>query len=884
MASTPTESAPGAQLLERESPLEAIDRGIARAVESQPALVVIEGAAGLGKTALLREARRAAEGAGQVTVLLGHPGELEATFPHGVVRQLLGGPLSKASDGAREELLAGPAGGAVLALEDHAGDAPPFDSSFGILNSLYWLTVNLAAQKPVAIFVDDAHWADPPSLRFLGHLLRRIEGLPVAIVVALRPNEPNAPQALLDALRLDPLADLMALDPLSEAASASIVRERASAPADEEFCGACHRASAGNPLYLLELIRALEKEEVRPSREAVDRVAAVWPASVARHVLRRVAGLGPEAAELASAMALLGDGAALSDAAKVAGLTPGDARGLATALREMEVLSEEDPVRFSHPVVRLALASGLPTARRDELLRTAVTVLSQGGASPERVGRHMLALTPGGGQSIEPLRQAARVARARGAPDLAVTFLRRALDEPPREGELLPVLRELGTAEEMISSESCVGHLTVARDASVDSGERLESTLSLCSGLMMLGRVPEGVAEIEAELDGDHGYAEQERELLEAHVCVTAFWVSDESPRASELLRRFERTPARGEAARRLVLATRAAQFALPAADNAALAREALEGDALLTAPWIGNLLAIAALITCDDFAAASEVLDRAMELGQLSGNERAIGNFLSLQATLSYATGDLAACETQVRTHLGPLRGEMNWAAAAYSVSVLVKLLTRRGLFEEAEALLAEGDPEPWPASTNLQYFLRSARGELRCAQGRYEEGVADLSASRHALMRFNSYAGAPFAVYGASEPLALDRLGRRTEADALVAEGLPRARENGSPRNLGATLRVSGLLAGGRPGVDQLTEAVEVLAGSGADLELAQALVDLGMLMRHAGDRVAARKRLSQGLDLATRCDAAPLDRACSGGARRKRGSPTPRPYHRT
>jgi DNA-binding CsgD family transcriptional regulator len=440
------------------------------------------------------------------------------------------------------------------------------------------------------------------------------------------------------------------------------------------------------------------------------------------------------------------------------------------------------------------------------------------------------------------------------------------------------VLRELGTAEEMISSESCVEHLTVARDASVDSGERLESTLSLCNGLMMLGRVPEGVAEIEAELDGDHGYTEQERELLEAHVCVTAFWVSDESPRARELLRRFERTPARGEAARRLVLATRAAQFALPAADNAALAREALEGDALLTAPWIGNLLAMAALITCDDFAAASEVLDRAMELGRLSGNERAIGNFLSLQATLSYATGDLAACETQVRTHLGPLRGEMNWAAAAYSISVLVKLLTARGLFEEAEALLAEGDPEPWPGSTNLQYFLRSARGELRCSQGRYEEGVADLSASRHALMRFNSYAGAPFAVYGASEPLALDRLGRRTEADALVAEGLPRARENGSPRNLGATLRVSGLLAGGRPGVDQLTEAVEVLAGSGADLELARALVDLGMLMRHAGDRVAARERLSQGLDLAVRCDAAPLiararEELAASGARPRR-----------
>ncbi len=220
---------------------------------------MVEGAAGLGKTALLREARRAAEAAGQVTVLFGHPGELGGDLP---ARR--GATAARAAavhriKEAREALLAGPAGGAVLALEDHGGDAPPFDSSFGILNGLDWLTVNLATQQPVAIFVDDAHWADPPSLRFLGHLLRRIEGLPVAMVVALRPNEPNAPQALLDALRLDPLADPIDLTPLSEAASASMVRELASAPVDEEFCAACHRASAGNPLYLLELIRALEK-------------------------------------------------------------------------------------------------------------------------------------------------------------------------------------------------------------------------------------------------------------------------------------------------------------------------------------------------------------------------------------------------------------------------------------------------------------------------------------------------------------------------------------------------------------------------------------------------------------------------------------------------
>jgi DNA-binding CsgD family transcriptional regulator len=854
---------------------------VALAADGEPSLLIVEGAAGLGKSALLTEARRSIEPSDEVTVLFGRPGEFEASFAYGVVRQLLGPGL--AGD-ARDSLLAGPAGGAVLALEDQPGDAPPFDSSFGILDSLYWMTANMAAQGPVAILVDDAHWADPPSLRFLSHLLRRVEGLPVAMVLALRPSEPNAPHGLLDALRLDPLAEVVTLDPLSEGASASIVRERVSAPADAEFCRACHRASSGNPLYLLELVRALEKEEVRPSRDAVERVAGVWPASVARHVLRRVAGHGPEAASLASAMAVLGDGATLVHAGKVAGLEVGDASRLARALRDMDVLADEDPVRFSHPVVRLALASGLTRAKRDELLRTAVAVLSDDGAPPEQAGKHLLALTPGGGHPIEPLRRAASEARGRGAPDLAVTFLRRALAEPPSDPDLVGVLRELGVAEEMIGSEACLEHLTAARDASADPADRLELTLSLCNGLMMLGRVPEGVAEIERELDGEHGHGEEERELLEAHVCVTAFWVSDESPRAQELLQQFEREPPRGDAARRLVLATRAAQFALTAEENAALAREALDGDALITAPWIGNLLAIAALITSDDFDAASDVLDRAMELGRLSGNERAIGNFLSLRATLSYAIGDLAGGETQIRTHLGPLRGEMNWAAAAYSVSVLVKLLTRRGAFDEAEALLAEGDPEPWPASTNLQYFLRSARGELRCAQGRYEEGVADLAAAREALMRFNSYSGAPFAVYGENEPLALDRLGRRAEAEALVTEGLARARECRSPRNLAAVLRVGGLLEGGSAGVDQLTEAVAILEDSGAELELGQALVDLGMLLRHSGDRVAARAKLAQGLDLAIRCGAAPLaerarEELAASGARPRRDRVTGR-----
>ena len=63
------------------------------------------------------------------------------------------------------------------------------DPSFAILHGLYWLCANLAATGPLCLVVDDAHWADAASLRYLAFLLTRLEELDVALVVATRPRE-----------------------------------------------------------------------------------------------------------------------------------------------------------------------------------------------------------------------------------------------------------------------------------------------------------------------------------------------------------------------------------------------------------------------------------------------------------------------------------------------------------------------------------------------------------------------------------------------------------------------------------------------------------------------------------------------------------------------
>src|SRR5262249_60856260 len=79
------------------------------------------------------------------------------------------------------------------------GDASG-DISFAVLHGLYWLAANIAARRPAAIVVDDLHWSDPPTLRWLSFLGRRLEGLPLLVVLGLRPPEPGVGTGLLTEL------------------------------------------------------------------------------------------------------------------------------------------------------------------------------------------------------------------------------------------------------------------------------------------------------------------------------------------------------------------------------------------------------------------------------------------------------------------------------------------------------------------------------------------------------------------------------------------------------------------------------------------------------------------------------------------------------------
>ncbi len=192
-------------LLERENEL----AGVASLISEIPdggRLLAIEGPPGIGKSALLAQAKTLGQESG-LQVLGARGSELERSFSYGVVRQLFEPFLASLGEEERAVLLSGAAALAAPLLDPAqvaVGEAA--DSSLATLHGLYWLTANLAARRPLLLALDDLHWCDLPSLRWLAYLLPRMEELAVLVVAGLRPEEPGEDAGLLDRIVSDPLA------------------------------------------------------------------------------------------------------------------------------------------------------------------------------------------------------------------------------------------------------------------------------------------------------------------------------------------------------------------------------------------------------------------------------------------------------------------------------------------------------------------------------------------------------------------------------------------------------------------------------------------------------------------------------------------------------
>jgi hypothetical protein len=285
----------GTSLLEREAQVAALEALAGAARSGGGRFAVVEGSAGIGKTRLIAEARAIAGAAG-MRVLAARGGELEGEFAYGIVRQLFEPLLASASPELRAELLSGPA----ALMEPLFGapqpaaspDAPPAEGSFAILHGLYWLAANVAFHQPTLLAIDDLHWADTPSLRWLLYLTRRLEGVPLLVAAGARPPEGESRDpALVAELIADPEAAAIRPGPLGPASIAVLARELHGLEPDEAFCAALETATGGNPLFIGAVLDAVAREGTSPTAEHVPRLLEIGAQGVARAV-----GLRPPAA------------------------------------------------------------------------------------------------------------------------------------------------------------------------------------------------------------------------------------------------------------------------------------------------------------------------------------------------------------------------------------------------------------------------------------------------------------------------------------------------------------------------------------------------------------------------------------------------------------
>lgn len=863
----------GETLVEREAALARIDALLDDARSGRGRCAIVEGEGGIGKSALLEVAARRASDGG-MHVLSARCANLERAFVFGVVRQMLEPTLLARDQDERARLFSGAAALAAPLLLGSGESAAPQggDTDYTTLHGVYWLLATLAQEQPLLLVVDDAQWSDTPSVRLLDFLVRRLDGLPILLLVALRPDDTADSDPMLAELRGSVGHLRIEPAPLSEEGARVLVGQHLDGPVEPEFTAACMRATGGNPFYLHAIMRDLATEGCAPSADNAARVDSLAPRDVARTVERRLETLPAGARALVEAVAILGDGVELEDAAALADLSPATANTTADALAHVAILEESSALSFVHPVVRASVYESItPRVRAERHARAAHLTAARSGA-PDDVAAHVILATPGADPAAVPiLRAAAAAALDRGAPDVAAAYLRRTVTEPLAEADRCEILLELGAAEARAAMPSAVPHLEEALALAESRVLRAAGTRLLSAALMALGRTREAAELLDRQIAGLEGAAPE----LAAELKEQLLGAADIDPSLRPLIR----TRLGGDGpvgglsengSSPVALGHRAVNAALEgtsARDAADLAERALAGGDLLADRLMGgqlHFLMVFVLTVSGRYEVAAGHLDDVLE--QAGARGRAVPFVLgnAQRAALRSRTGSLIEGEADARAALEVARLNRWRPLAQMALVSLLDILVERGrpeaAAEELEASGFSSEGAPGAPDTVQDAVLLEARGRMLLDLGDPEAGTSCLLEAGRLLLSWDMRNPAPFA-WRSAAALGLSRLGDEERALALVQEEVSLARDWGAPRPLGLALRAAGLLTGGQQGTDLLEEAVEVLGPSGAETVRAQALTDLGAALRRSNRRAAAREPLREGLELARACGAAAL-----------------------
>ncbi len=809
-----------------------------------PAGLAVEGAPGIGKTTLWREALSGARGRG-FNVIATAPAEPDASLAFSGLGDLFDG-----IDETALNALPGPqrrALNAALLLED----ALPQADRQALLRAALHVLRALAAGAPLLVAIDDEQWLDRASARALAFALCRLRDERACVLLTRRPHSDGAlwPElargygpAGLPMLRLGPL-DMSAIHELLVA--------QLNWPVPRPVLRRIYAVSGGNPLYALAIARELRAGG--PMRAGEPDLPI--PETLVAAIGQRLDRLEPRAEAPLLVVSTLSN----PTIAQIHAVLPLFALSDLDSARSAGIIDlAGERVRFTHPLLASTHYTRTPANRRRELHRMLAEAagdeeerahhLARGAEAPDR----LIAMT---------LQHAADRASGRGAPEVAAELLEQACRLTPADAVEARHSRMVAAAEQHLAS----GDLAKVRAILEALLESLPGDPIRARALLLLARTRKDDFEAAAAL-AEQAMREahaQPRVGAQAQSLLAELWVNRGDPSAAVEHARASATLAElsgdsGLLAETLALAGLMAFFNGDGVQIDAMTRAIdLEGHAGDTSSYYVPSTALGAqLLWSDDLDAARPLLERSLRRAAERGEEDDRGGLLFHLAHLEWEAGNIDSAQVYTHDAVELSRQLADEQVESYILWLQAFIAARHGNLDEARARAHDaiavagriGDQFIVAFSTLILAAIELWTGEPIVAHKR-------LPALRDGLVGGGrGFVGSLTLGVWSYDVEALLAAGRLDEAEAVLGDLFERAHDAGNPNALAIAHRCRGLLLAVRGDAPAAIEALEQALAEHArrplPLEVGRTWLERGTLERRAKRKSAAKRSLEEAL----------------------------------
>lgn len=826
------------RLLERETQLNQLRPLFSPHWRHPVGPIVIEGRAGIGKTALLGVACSLATEAGW-TVLRARGDSYNTKVAYGILDRLLA---------SSPDLHSAPAAGETA------------ERAAALVGSL-------SDSSGIVIAIDDVQWADDATLDWLATICTWPTSRSIRLILTLGARDPGRSLKSLRQLISDPSTHLLSPRRLSPKAIGQLATEFFGEAPSAEFVDACDGASGGVPFLLLALFREVEAAGV--GAKDAETVRTATSPLVARSVLAQLLPLPSDANRVLEVVAAADGPIDLEVAAEACDLDVPAAGRMADALSAVNVLERGRPLRFREEFVRRTMCAQIPPTLLAETHQRIARSLRERGAPSTQVAEHLLRAEPHGEDWVaDDLAIAGSLVLGQGDHERAARYLSRALAERPVTLARPAILIDLARAEAPLDSKAALAHLTLALEQGARDKQAVKTAVRIARTApvevesdieAVLARVGDLLSDIDvdAKIDVAVATALLRRSALSA-ISTATFLRS--------LLAEQRYPPSRSEREGLALLAVLSSGSVLRTGsdDIVSIVRRAIPGSDLvaddhLTSELFGQaIFALAAAGECKEAVAlgrGAQTAARECSHAIAEANySLALARSLRLQGSLQEAEEEVA------RAFL--VAEPQSWRGEGEAAAIAAGLLIDEGRYDDAEDRLARAAERPESTITpRVRQALLEESGRLNARRGRHSEALGDLFAAGRLAQEYGT--DSPVLSSWRSEAsLLLAADGRRKEAAQLAEENLEFARLHGAKWVVGSALHLLGMTGETADRTARLEEAVAALTESGAQLCLAGAMIDLGRTLRETGsDLPAAREVLRSAADVAFRSGATPL-----------------------